>query len=122
MDDMTTWYNAEGRAVAYFDVDRSSVYLYDGTPVAWIAEGQVYGYNGRWLGWLQNGWIWDRGGGAAFFTEDSHGGPLRPVRQVRPVRGVRGVRPVRAVREVRPARPSRSLSWSSVSSERFFGQ
>lgn len=117
-----TFYNSEGRAVAYLDDNGESIYLYDGTPVAWLSEDSIYSYSGRYLGWFQNGWVWDLNGHCVFFTDNATGGVGRPIRQVRPVRGVRSVRPVRGVREVRPVRPVKSLSWSNLSGESFFEQ
>ena len=117
-----TFYNSEGRAVAYLDDDTESIYLYDGTPVAWLSDDSIYSYSGRYLGWFQNGWVWDLCGDCVFFTDTATGGPVRPVTQVRPVRGVRAVRPVRGVREVRPVRPVRSAAWSNLSDESFFEQ
>jgi hypothetical protein len=115
-----TFYDQSGRAVAYLHDDGDSIYLYRGTPVAYLVGDSVYGYSGAYLGWLRNGWIFDRSGGRVFFTKDASGGPIRPVRKVRPIRGVRGVRPVKGIRQVRPIRPVRSLSWSALSGEAFF--
>lgn len=120
--EMTEFWDRSGRSVAYVADDGKSVYLWDGSPVAWISDGGVYGYNGRFLGWFDDGWIRDLSGACVFSTDDSAGGPVQPVRQVRPVRGVRGVRPVRGVRQVRPVRPISSLSWSALSGDEFFSQ
>jgi hypothetical protein len=118
---MLTLYNAQGRAVAYIDDDGESIYLYDGSPVAWLSEDSVFDYSGHYLGWIDNGWVYDRSGKAVFFTDDAQGGPARPARQACPARGARAARPARGAREARPARPPRSLSWSNLSNERFFG-
>lgn len=118
---ITTFYNSEGRAVAYIDDDGEAIYLYDGSPVAWLSDDGMFAYSGKFLGWLSDGWVRDLRGDCAFFTDStSGGGPVRPVRQVKPVRGVRGIRPVRGVRQVRPVRPVNSLSWSRLRSESFF--
>ena len=68
---MITLYNREGRAVAYVADDNKSVYLYRGTPVAWISGDSVYAYSGHYLGWIQNGWFYDRSGQPAFFTNEA---------------------------------------------------
>jgi len=119
---MMTLYNRKGQAVAYIADDGQSIYLYGGKPVAWLSGEAVYSYGGRYLGWLQNGWVWDRSGYASFFTNEAHGGPVKPARQARPARGARGARPARGAREARPARPTRQISWSRVSDEQFFEQ
>jgi hypothetical protein len=119
---MLTFYNQDGRAVAYLHDNGKSIYLYSGEPVAWLSDESVYDYFGHYLGWFQDGWIRDRNGHCAFFTEDSSGGAARPARQARPVRGARQARPARGAREARPTQPARSTSWSDMSDESFFEQ
>ena len=119
---MLTFYDSSGRPVAYIDDDGGSVYLFDGTPIAWLSEGAVYDYSGQYLGWYKDGWVYDRDGHPAFFTEDAVGGPIRPIRHVTPVRAVKHVRPVRSIPEIRPVRPIRSMSWSDLSGDQFFEQ
>ena len=119
---MDTLYNSSGQATAYIDDNGESIYLYSGTPVAWISGDSVYAYSGRYLGWIANGWFYDRNGRPAFFTENSSGGPARPARAARPARSARGARPARGAREARPARPPHSLSWSELSNEGYFEQ
>jgi len=119
---IVTFYNSEGRAVAYLDDNGESIYLYDGTPVAWLSDDSIYSYSGRYLGWFQNGWVWDLSGHCVFFTDNASGGAGRPARQARPARGARGARPARGAREARPARPARSAAWSNLSDESFFEQ
>ncbi len=114
-----TLYNFEGKAIAYI-FEGEYIYLYDGTPAAFLHNEYVYAFSGQYLGWIQDGWVIDVEGNRVFFTENATGGPVRPVRHVRPVRGVRKVRPVRGVREVCPPRPVRSLAWSHKSDESFF--
>ena len=116
----TTFYNSDGRAVAYIDNDGESVYLYDGSPVAFVVDDSIYAYGGQFLGWFADGWVTARNGQRVFFTDEASGGPAKPARQVKPVRSVRRVRPVRDVREVRPAGRTRLMSWSDVSHEGFF--
>lgn len=119
---MTTFYNKLGIALAYISDDNEYIYLYSGTPVAWLSDENIYAYSGRYLGWMLNGIIYDRSGNPAFFTENSTGGPVKPIRAPRPLRGVRGIRPIRGVRETRPPRPTRSLNWSQFSDEKYFNQ
>ncbi|HKC69286.1 MAG TPA: hypothetical protein VKG26_13705 [Bacteroidia bacterium] len=119
---MTTFYNKLGVALAYISDDNQYIYLYNGTPVAWLSDENIYAYSGRYLGWIVNGVAYDRNGNAAFFTENSSGGPVKPPRAPRPPRGPRGPRPPRGAREPRPPRPARSLSWSHLSNEKYFTQ
>ena len=117
---MATFYNRQGQAIAYINDDSEYIYLYNGTPVAWLSGENIYAYSGRYLGWIYNGWIYDRNGNPAFFTENSVGGPTRPARNARPSRGARAARPARGAREARPARPARSLNWSQLSNDGYF--
>jgi len=116
-----TFYNNEGRAVAYL-FEGQHIYLYGGKPVAWMRGEDVYAYSGKFLGWLEDGWIRDRDGGCVFFTDNASGGPLKPVKKLRPLRGLRGLRPLRGIAQIRPIRAIKSLGWSPLTSEVFFNQ
>lgn len=117
-----TFYNVEGRNIAWSSgtQDYPTIFLLDGTPVAWIADNALYDYSGNYLGWFQDGWVRDRAGNAVFFTAEATGGPVKPARQARPVRGANTAHPVRGTREVQPTRPARTSSWSLLSDESFF--
>jgi len=119
---MLTFYDQSGSAIAYLHADGESIYLYQGTPVAYLVDESIYAYSGTHLGWFQDGWIFDGSGGRVFFTENASGGPIRPIRKIRPIRGIRGIRPIKGVRAVRPVRPIRSLSWSALTGISFFDQ
>jgi hypothetical protein len=118
--EIETLYNVQGRAIAYV-YEGEYIYLYDGTPAAFLNDEHIYDFGGKYLGWMQDGWTFDRRGNRVFFTEDATGGPARPARQARPARGARQARPARGARQARPAKPARSLSWSNMSDESFFG-
>lgn len=119
-----TFYDRNGRAVAWYDNEQEdpAIYLYNGTPVAWISDESIYGYSGRHFGWFIDGWVRDSRGQAVLFTAGSTGGPARPARNACPARAARSARPARGARQARPARPARSLSWSVLSGEAFFTQ
>jgi hypothetical protein len=119
---MDTLYNVNGGATAYLADDNTDIYLYDGSPVAYLIAEHVYSFDGTNLGWINNGWYYDRSGHPAFFIEGAKGGPVRAAKQTKPVKGVRGVRPVKDVREARPARPVCSVDWSPISNSGYFNQ
>ena len=73
------FWNQQGRPVAYIDDDDQSIYLWDGSPVAWIDGDAIYSYSVRFLGWLWDGWVRNLDGDCVFFTEFASGGPVRPV-------------------------------------------
>ncbi|WP_376700301.1 4-fold beta flower protein [Bradyrhizobium archetypum] len=106
------FYDRSGRATAYL-ADDEHIYDWDGTPSAFIRNGNVYSYSGEHVGWLVNGWITGADGQPLLFSQEAMGGPVKPVRQVAPVRGVRSVRPVKGVAQVAPVRPVFGLGWSS---------
>ncbi|MCL6455015.1 MAG: hypothetical protein K6T78_15510 [Alicyclobacillus sp.] len=117
-----TFYNHQGIAVAYTE-DHCHIYLFDGSPVAYIYDDSIYSYIGKHLGRYLDGWVRDNSGYCVFFTESTQGGgPVRPVKHVRPVKNVKHVKPVKMVKEVKPVKPVSLLSWSSLSGEQFFYQ
>jgi hypothetical protein len=115
-----TFYNKNGHAIAYIADDDKSIYLFDGTPVAYLNNEDVYAYRGRYLGWMYNGWVYDRNGNPIFFTEKASGGPSKPMKSMKPLKGLKGMRPMRSMKEMRPMKPMRSSSWSLMSTSEFF--
>ena len=76
-----TFYNKEGMPAAYLDKDREHIYLFDGTPAAYIVEGAVYSFEGLQYGWFDRGWIRDLEGYCVLFTDEARiGGPAKPSR------------------------------------------
>ncbi|SHI96546.1 hypothetical protein SAMN02745671_02261 [Anaerovibrio lipolyticus DSM 3074] len=117
-----TFYDSTGRAVAYTE-DNENIYLYSGDPVGYLYGNLVYSYKGTQLGRFENGWIRDKRGDCAFFTEAARGdGPTKPVKQVKPVKGLKKLMPIKGIRHVPFLKTVDSLSWSSLSDERFFLQ
>ena len=119
---ITDLWDKHGQAVAYVDNDKESIYMRDGTPVAWLSEGGVYTYGGKFLGWLYQGWIFGRDGKCVLFTERADSGPVKPFRQVAEDRADQGLRPSRASRDTSCRRPGRSHMWSSTDALSFFRQ
>lgn len=115
------FYNKEGRPVAYCE-DDAHVYLYDGTPVGYFDGDSLYSYSGTHLGWLLSGWVRDHEGSCVFFTDDAASGPTKPLKQLKPLKGLKQLRPLKGLKGLRPLRPLKSLSWSDISSEKFFEQ
>jgi hypothetical protein len=69
----TTIYDKAGNAVAYLTEDfHSTIYLWDGTPVAYLyEEQQIYGINGHHLGWYVDNIVFNNKGERIGFTFDS---------------------------------------------------
>src|SRR5258708_30717761 len=109
---MIDLWDSHGRAVAYIDDDKQSIFMRDGTPVAWLSENVVYTYRGKLLGWMWEGWIFGRDGKCVLFTERSQPGAPKPFRQIPEDRADRSQRPSRHVRETPQKRRARSAVWS----------
>lgn len=118
----TDLWDKHGRAVAYVDDDKESIYMRDGTPVAWLHESGVYAYGGKFLGWLYEGWVFGRDGKCVLFTERAQHGAVKPFRQAAEDRADQALRPSRGARESACRRPGRSPTWSSTDTPSFFGQ
>ena len=119
---ITDLWDKHGQAVAYVDNDKESIYMRDGTPIAWLRENGVYAYGGKFLGWLYEGWIFGHDGKCVLFTERSQPGPVKPFRQAAEEHGDQGPRPLHGERDAATRRPGRSLLWSSADALSFFRQ
>ena len=117
---ITNLWDIHGQAVAYIDDDQQSIFMRDGTPVAWLSENIVYTYRGKLLGWLWEGWIFGRDGKCVLFTERAQPGATKPFRQMPEDCGDQALRPSRDVRETPLKRRTRSTVWSSNSARSFF--
>lgn len=118
-----TFYNYSGEAIAYLDDDSTHIYLFDGTPAAYLVKNMVYGFNGHQFGWFEKGWIRDLNGNCVFFTENAPGsGPVKPIKQISPVKSIKHIKPIKCIREISRVKAINSLSWSSFSDRQFFDQ
>jgi hypothetical protein len=111
---MIELFDREGREAA-FCRDGHSVYLWDGTPAAYINDDAVYAYSGRFIGWARDGWISDEAGARLLFEFDAVGGPDKPRRQTKTAAGPRRAKPAKGTPEPVSARPAPSLAWSERS-------
>ena len=68
-----TLFDSLGIPVAYISHDDDdTIYLWNGTPVAYLAENHtIYGFNGEHLGWFEYGIIRNLQGEKAGFTRDT---------------------------------------------------
>ncbi|MCH2042721.1 MAG: hypothetical protein MK212_01155 [Saprospiraceae bacterium] len=63
----TTLYNQTNHSIAYIDYEEeATIFLWDGTPVAFLNEDddylQIIGFNGKLLGWYKDGHVYDKAG------------------------------------------------------------
>jgi hypothetical protein len=117
---MIDLWDVHGAAVAYLDADTQSVYLNDGTPVAWLSGNALYTYRGKLVGWLWEGWIFGRDGKCILFTKGAQPGAPRPFRKPPGDRGDQRPCPWRDTRESAPKRPGRMNVWSPRDARLFF--
>ncbi|MGE4347542.1 MAG: 4-fold beta flower protein [Flavobacteriaceae bacterium] len=121
-------YDKNKESIAYIDYeDRddkelATIYMYDGTPVAYLYESyinegaNIYGFNGLFMGWYINGVVYDREG----YAVGAKQGILRigiNTNITRPERGknAKKIKPVKHVRSVQPVCPLLKDNWSETS-------
>jgi hypothetical protein len=90
----TSFFNKNGRPVAYLADDGETIYLWDGRPVGYLSEDRVVGWNGKQLGWFANGTIFDIYGLRTGFIKSKSPIPtdLEPGKPAKQAQGVRSVR------------------------------
>lgn len=111
---MIELFDREGRETA-FCRDGHSVYLWNGTPAAYITDDEVFAYSGRLIGWTKDGWISDESGARLLFEFDAVGGPEKPKRQSKTATGPKRALPAKRAMHDTLARPKPSLAWSDRS-------
>lgn len=117
---MKFFYDIRGEAVAYLHKDKTSIFMLNGKPVAWLSEDCIYSIHGKYLGWFENGWIYDTRGRCALFTPKAKGGPPIPAIKPNPAPGERGLMPIRVQATMQPVRKPKSPTWSDFSGPEFF--
>jgi len=97
-----TLFNKNGKPVAYIDADGETIYLWDGRPVAYLANDKVYGWQGRQLGWFHNGTVFDIYGLRSGFIKSkspiaTEMEPLKAQKRLKPSRGKKQTRVIKPV-------------------------
>ena len=108
---MIELFDREGRETA-FCRDGQSIYLWNGTPAAFIDADEVFAYSGRSIGLARDGWIWDEHGERLMFEFDAVGGPAKPKRRTKTAAGPRRANPARGIPVRMPTRPAPLAAWS----------
>ncbi len=103
-----TLFNKNGEPIAYIDADDEglTIYLWNGTAVAYLETNKnvgfdIYGYNGRHLGWYENGIVIDHDGYAVGFIE----GATSVFTKLEPVKPYKKFKPFRDFKEFAPFKP-----------------
>lgn len=106
--DEITLRSGSGTCSAYIEADDSTIYLWNGKPVAYLDGEDVYGFNGKHLGWFIKGVIYDHDGD----TEGAVTARFETLQPACPVKSFKHFKPFKASKEFRPLKPILSLSWA----------
>jgi hypothetical protein len=99
-------FDQAGKPQAYIALDEEmTIYLWGGTPVAYLKSGDeggydVYGFNGKHIGWFVSGVIWDHQGDASCATESR----LQNT-EYEPYKSYKHYKPYKSYTEYAPYRP-----------------
>lgn len=109
-----TLLGSDGAAVAYITQDLA-IYLWDGTPAAYLHPDasigfHVYTFNGQHLGWYSRGVFRDRTGRAVGVTKELFGG----MPHLEPLKGIKPLAPLKGLRALPPVPPLFGNGWSQV--------
>ena len=111
-----TLFDSDGEAVAYIDgndID-NTIYLWGGTPVAYLSsEGNyynIYGFNGNHLGWFEDGVVRDNDGYAVGFIK---GAVTSVYTQYEPYKSYKSYKPYKSYKSYAPYKPYFQNSFST---------
>jgi 4-fold beta-flower domain-containing protein len=107
-------FDSGGRPVAYIAEDLT-LYLWSGTPAAYLGNDRregfnVYGFNGKHLGWLTNGVIRDHDGNVVGAFKEAFRSPTK----LESAKGLKEQKPIKSATELEPAQPLLSRDWSEL--------
>ena len=112
----TSLYDSDGSAIAYIDYSEdATIYLWNGTPVAFRDSDGVIGFNGKFLGWYDDGIMYDKNGYVVGATAES----LNTMTEMEPMKGMQKMTPMRPMSPMAPMQPMLNNSWSSSSLSEF---
>jgi hypothetical protein len=106
-----------GNAVAYISPENEmTIYLWPGTPCAYLDDESIYGFTGKHLGWFRDGVVYDHGGRVIAATAESFREPVKHA----PAKGLKRLRPLKGLKEIKPLKPLFVKAWSETPAEAFF--
>ncbi|MGQ1947966.1 4-fold beta flower protein [Geofilum sp. OHC36d9] len=114
-----TLFDKDGNPVAYIEIqDENTIYLWDGTPVAYLDSENIYGFNGKHLGWFNDSIIRNHEGEKSGFTKSSV--PVNA--KFEPFKSFKQFKPFKSFKEFAPFKPFDSSSISSLPLKDFLKQ
>jgi hypothetical protein len=119
---MMYFYDSTGAPVC-FSPDASTLYLWNGTPVAYVQNNVVFAFSGKHLGWYGAGWLFDKKNRPALFTLEASGGPTRPtITQSGPKAAQPKQAPMPHQQQQTAMRGMQSRDWSTLTGAAYFSQ
>lgn len=106
----TTLFGTIGDPKAYIAEDESTIYSFNGEPLAYIENSNIYGFNGKHLGWFEDGIVWDHRGQRVGFTSKT----CPSFTQFEPFKGFKQFKPFKAFKQFAPFKSFKSLSNSNI--------
>ena len=106
------FYDKERKPYAYTE-DNTTIYTYEGKPIAYIDIEDIYAFSGTHLGFYEEGNIWDHNGDVMLFTKDSIRGPLKPRKSLMPLKKLKSKKPLKGTKALKPRKPLKNNKWSS---------
>ena len=103
-------YDSSGNATAYIDdylADRV-IYLWNGTPQAYLIQSDVFGFNGKHLGWFEKGILRDNDGKLVATIKEA----ADKITVDGSLKGLKQTPPEKKYHEMPPVRPYFSTLWS----------
>jgi len=110
--------DSDGDAIAYIDTDDedNTIYLWNGTPVAYLSPKSsyydIYGFNGNHLGWFEDGIVRNEDGDVVGFQKGAVSGVYT---NYEPYKSYKKYKPYISYKSYAPYKPYYSNRFSSES-------
>ena len=88
--------------------DDSTIYLWNGEPVAYLVSQDIYGFNGKHLGWFTKGVVYNHDGDVVGAVTSR----LKTPQPLCSLKSLKSLRPLKSLKELRPLKPLFHLSWA----------
>ena len=110
------FYDKLGKPFAYM-MEETTIYTFNGEPVAYIEYEDIYAFEGSHLGYLEDGNVWDHNGDMLLFTDISRFGvgPLKPKKSLKTKKGLKSRIPLKGKKDLKLRKPLKSRNWSLCS-------
>ncbi len=107
-------FDSDGDAIAYISED-STIYLWEGKPVAYLDKDNIYGFNGKHLGWFVDEVVRDHKGHRVGTTKNS----ANIITKIEPIKGIKQIVPIKEIQDLVPIKPLFNNKLSDYNLEAF---